>query len=151
MLFHTINRNKESFTADLKNADDIIIIKTDRKGDVLIHNFRPGVMDKLGLDYESVKEINPRLIYAEISGYGKEGPWKNKPGQDLLFQSMTGFAYTTGNGNNGPVPFGIAVGDILSGCAISTRNYSRIDQKTKNRNRCFDRNKPDGISARFPV
>ena len=119
LLFHTINRNKESFTADLKNADDIIIIKKlIKNADVLIHNFRPGVMDKLGLGYTTSKEINPRLIYAKISGYGKEGPWKNKPGQDLLLQAMTGLAYTTGNGDNGPVPFGIAVGDILCGAQL---------------------------------
>lgn len=119
LLFHTINRNKESFTADLKNADDIAIIKKlIKKADVLIHNFRPGVMDKLGLGYTTAKEINSRIIYAKISGYGKEGPWKNKPGQDLLLQAMTGLAYTTGNGDNGPVPFGIAVGDILSGAQL---------------------------------
>ena len=119
LLFHTINRNKDSFTADLKNADDIIIIKKlIKKADVLIHNFRPGVMDKLGLGYTTAKEMNPRLIYAKISGYGKEGPWKNKPGQDLLLQAMTGLAYTTGDGNNGPVPFGIAVGDILCGAQL---------------------------------
>ena len=119
LLFHTINRNKESFTADLKNADDIIIIKKlIGKADVLIHNFRPGVMDKLGLGYTTAKEINPRIIYAKISGYGKEGPWKNKPGQDLLLQAMTGLAYTTGDGSNGPVPFGIAVGDILCGAQL---------------------------------
>ena len=119
LLFHTINRNKESFTADLKNADDIAIIKKlIKKADVLIHNFRPGVMDKLGLGYTTAKEINPRIIYAKISGYGKEGPWKNKPGQDLLLQAMTGLAHTTGNGDNGPVPFGIAVGDILCGAQL---------------------------------
>jgi len=119
LLFHTINRNKESFTADLKNADDILLIKKlIRKADVLIHNFRPGVMDKLGLGYTTAKEINPKIIYAKISGYGKEGPWKNKPGQDLLLQSMTGLAYTTGNGDNGPVPFGIAIGDILCGAQL---------------------------------
>jgi len=119
LLFHTINRNKESFTADLKNGDDIIIIKKlIKKADVLIHNFRPGVMDKLGLGYTTAKEINSRIIYAKISGYGKEGPWKNKPGQDLLLQAMTGLAYTTGDGNNGPVPFGIAVGDILCGAQL---------------------------------
>ena len=119
LLFHTINRNKESFTADLKNADDIIIIKKlIKKVDVLIHNFRPGVMDKLGLGYTTAKEINPRIIYSKISGYGKEGPWKSKPGQDLLLQAMTGLAYTTGNGDNGPVPFGIAVGDILCGAQL---------------------------------
>ena len=119
LLFHTINRNKESFTADLKNADDITVIKKlIKKADVLIHNFRPGVMDKLGLGYTTAKEINPKIIYAKISGYGKEGPWKNKPGQDLLLQAMTGLAYTTGNGDNGPVPFGIAVGDILCGAQL---------------------------------
>jgi crotonobetainyl-CoA:carnitine CoA-transferase CaiB-like acyl-CoA transferase len=119
LLFHTINRNKESFTADLKNADDILLIKKlIRKADVLIHNFRPGVMDKLGLGYTTAKEINPKIIYAKISGYGKEGPWKGKPGQDLLLQSMTGLAYTTGNGDNGPVPFGIAIGDILCGAQL---------------------------------
>jgi crotonobetainyl-CoA:carnitine CoA-transferase CaiB-like acyl-CoA transferase len=119
LLFHTVNRNKESFTANLKDADDLEIVKKlIAKADVLIHNFRPGVMNKAGLDYECAKEINPRLIYAEISGYGKEGPWRNKPGQDLLLQSMTGLAYTTGNGSNGPVPFGIAIADILSGAQL---------------------------------
>ncbi|HLP38255.1 CaiB/BaiF CoA-transferase family protein [Lacibacter sp.] len=119
LLFHTINRNKESFTADLKNPDDISIIKKlIAKSDVLIHNFRPDVMGKNGLDYNTVQQINPRLIYAEISGYGKKGPWKNKPGQDLLLQSITGLAYTTGNGTNGPVPFGISIADILAGSQL---------------------------------
>ena len=119
LLFHTINRNKESFTANLKNADDLgLIKKLIVKADVLIHNFRPGVMNKSGLDYDSVKEINPRLIYAELSGYGKEGPWRSKPGQDLLLQSMTGLAFTTGNDSSGPVPFGIAIADILSGSQL---------------------------------
>lgn len=119
LLFHTINRNKESFVADLKDDNDLELVKKlITKADVLIHNFRPGVMKKSGLDYDLVKAINPRLIYAEISGYGKESPWKGKPGQDLLLQSMTGLAYTTGNGNNGPVPFGIAIADILSGAQL---------------------------------
>lgn len=119
LLFHTVNRNKESFTADLKNENDLAIVKKlIGKADVLIHNFRPGVMEKSGLDYTCAKELNPKLIYAEISGYGKEGPWKNKPGQDLLLQSMTGLAFTTGNGSNGPVPFGIAIADILSGAQL---------------------------------
>jgi len=119
LLFHTINRNKESFTADLKNANDLAVInKLIAKADVLLHNFRPGVMEKTGLGYDAVKQINPRLIYAVISGYGKEGPWKNKPGQDLLLQSITGLAYTTGNGTNGPVPFGVSIADILCGAQL---------------------------------
>lgn len=119
LLFHTINRNKESITADLKDkADREKLEKLVAKADVLMHNFRPGVMEKNGFDYESARRINPRIIYAEISGYGKEGPWKHKPGQDLLLQSITGLAYTTGNGTNGPVPFGIAIADILCGAQL---------------------------------
>jgi crotonobetainyl-CoA:carnitine CoA-transferase CaiB-like acyl-CoA transferase len=119
LLFHTINRNKESFTADLKKEADIAIIKKlIAKADVLVHNFRPGVMEKTGLGYEVVRQINPRIIYAVISGYGKEGPWKNKPGQDLLIQAITGLTYTTGNGSNGPVPFGVSIADILCGAQL---------------------------------
>ena len=119
LLFHTINRNKESFTANLKDKDDLEVVKKlIQKADVLIHNFRPGVMQKCGLDYPTVQQINPRIIYGEISGYGKEGPWKNKPGQDLLLQAITGLAYTTGNGSGDPVPFGIAVTDILCGAQL---------------------------------
>src|SRR6476620_6268253 len=119
LLFHTINRNKESYCADIKNQDDLNLLKKlVAKADVMIHNFRPGIMKKCGLDFDSVQKINSRMIYGEISGYGKEGPWKDKPGQDLLLQSMTGLAYTTGNGVNGPVPFGIAIADILSGAQL---------------------------------
>ena len=119
LLFHTINRGKESFVADLKNPDDIILVKRlFEEVDVVIHNFRPGVMEKIGLDYPSVKKIKPQIIYAEITGYGKKGPWKHKPGQDLLLQSLTGVAYTSGNKKDGPVPFGLAVADILCGAQL---------------------------------
>lgn len=119
LLFHTINRNKESFTANLKDPGDLEMVRElITKADILIHNFRPGVMQKSGLDYAAVKEINPKIIYAEISGYGKEGPWSARPGQDLLLQSMTGLVYTTGNGNNDPMPFGIAIADILAGAQL---------------------------------
>lgn len=119
LLFHTINRNKESFAADLKNPDDLAWVKKlIKEADVLTHNFRPGVMEKAGLDYASVKAINPKIIYAEITGYGKEGPWKSKPGQDLLLQSLSGLTYTSGNRDDDPVPFGIAIADILCGAHL---------------------------------
>ena len=119
LLFHTVNRNKESFAADLKSEGDLETIKKlIGKADVMIHNFRPGVMKKIGLDYTAARKINEKIIYGEISGYGIQGPWKDKPGQDLLLQSMTGLAYTTGNANNGPVPFGIAIADILCGAQL---------------------------------
>jgi Predicted acyl-CoA transferases/carnitine dehydratase len=119
LLFHTINRNKQSFSADLKDSKDLDLVKQlIQKADVLTHNFRPGVMDKIGLDYESVKTMNQKLIYAEITGYGKEGPWRGKPGQDLLVQSLSGITYITGNANSNPVPFGLAVADMICGAHL---------------------------------
>lgn len=119
LLFHTINRNKESFTADLRNAEDLALVKQlIQKADVLTHNFRPGVMQRAGLDYASVQQLNPRIVYGEISGYGTKGPWKDKPGQDLLVQSMSGLMYTTGNDDNDPVPFGLSIADSLCGAQL---------------------------------
>ncbi len=119
LLFHTINRNKESFTADLKNEADLATVqKLIAKADILTHNFRPGIMEKIGLGYGQVQQINPRIIYGEISGYGKTGPWKHKPGQDLLLQSVTGLAYTTGNAGHAPVPFGLSIADTLCGAQL---------------------------------
>lgn len=132
LLFHTINRNKESYAANLKNSEDLAAIKNIiAKADVLMHNFRPGVMKKFGLDYNCARSINPKLIYAAISGYGLEGPWKDKPGQDLLLQSMTGLAFTTGNGSNGPVPFGIAIADILCGAQLVQGILAALIRKQK--------------------
>lgn len=113
LVFHTINRNKESFAADLKNPEDIAIIKKlIQRADIITHNFRPGIMEKLGLDYERVQELNPRIIYGVVTGYGKEGPWSKKPGQDLLVQSMSGLTWLSGSAGDGPVPFGLAVIDM---------------------------------------
>lgn len=116
VLFHTLNRNKQSFVADLKRADDIELIKKlIAKVDVITHNFRPGTMQRLGLDYATVKQINPSLVYAEVSGYGEEGPWRSKPGQDLLAQAMSGLTWLSGNQQQVPTPFGSAVIDTLCG------------------------------------
>lgn len=116
LLFHTINRNKESYAADLKNPEDLILLKKlIAKADVMTHNFRPGVMDKIGLDYESVQLVNPKIVYATVTGYGNEGPWAAKPGQDLLVQSVSGLTYLSGNAQDGPVPFGLSVTDIMCG------------------------------------
>lgn len=118
-VFHAINRNKESFAADLKNqTDKARVLKLIEKADIVMHNFRPGVIDRLGLDYESVSKINPTIVYGEISGYGKEGPWKDKPGQDLLIQSLSGLTWLSGNKYDGPVPMGLAIVDILTGAHL---------------------------------
>ena len=118
-IFHAINRNKESYAADLKNPDDLEKIKIlIGKADILIHNFRPGVMERLGLDYETVKAINPSIIYSEINGYGECGPWKGLPGQDLLLQSVSGLAWLSNNNDTTPTPMGVAVVDILGGAHL---------------------------------
>jgi CoA:oxalate CoA-transferase len=79
LLFHTINRNKESYAADLKNSEDLEKVKQlIARADVITHNFRPGVMEKVGLDFESVRAINPKVIYGVVTGYGTEGPWASK-------------------------------------------------------------------------
>lgn len=114
--FQAINRNKESFTADLKNEQDLTIVKKlIAKADIITHNFRPGVMEKIGLAYKDAKLLNEQIIYAEISGFGKKGPWALKPGQDLLVQALSGLAFTTGNGGGAPVPFGLSIVDSICG------------------------------------
>lgn len=119
-IFHAINRNKQSYAADLKDADDLEKVKQLlAKADVMMHNFRPGVMERIGLDYETVKKINPSIIYAEISGYGNEGPWKDLPGQDLLLQAASGLTWLNNNNNESPTPMGVAVVDILAGTHIA--------------------------------
>lgn len=115
-IFHAINRNKESYQADIKNADDLKEIKNlIKKADVMIHNFRPGVMERNGLSYDAVKALNPQLVYACINGYGDEGGWKDKPGQDLLLQAVSGITFLSGNKEDNPTPMGVAVADILAG------------------------------------
>jgi CoA:oxalate CoA-transferase len=116
LLFHTINRNKESFAADLKNPEDLILIKKlIAKADIMTHNFRPGVMEKIGLDFDETLTINPKIIYGTITGYGNIGPWAKKPGQDLLLQSLSGLSWLSGRKSQGPVPFGLAVADLMCG------------------------------------
>ena len=118
-LFHAINRNKESFSANLKDTKDLELVKKlIAKADIITQNFRPGVIERIGLDYENVKKINPQIVYGSISGYGSDGPWKDLPGQDLLAQSRTGLVWLNGNGGEAPTPMGLAVADMLAGHSL---------------------------------
>lgn len=113
LVFHTINRNKESFAADLKNPEDLSAVKAlVSKADVVIHNFRPGIMERLGLDYGSVQQLKGDIVYAQVTGYGSTGLWAAKPGQDLLIQSLSGLTWLSGSRSDGPVPFGLAMVDM---------------------------------------
>lgn len=119
LLFHTINRGKESFTANLKKPRELEQVKRlIAQADILIENFRPGVMDKIGLGYEKARRLNPQLVYASVTGYGTEGPWVKKPGQDLLVQAMSGLTWLNGNKDQPPTPFALSVADSLAGAHL---------------------------------
>jgi crotonobetainyl-CoA:carnitine CoA-transferase CaiB-like acyl-CoA transferase len=111
-FFLAMNRNKRSVTLDLKADEgreaalDII-----EEADVLVENFRPGVMDRLGLGYDDVTEVNPEIVYVSGSGFGSDGPYVDRPGQDLLLQAMSGLTKTTGRQDDPPTPAGSAVVD----------------------------------------
>ena len=118
-LFHAINRNKESFAANLKDPTDLEVVKKlIERADIITQNFRPGVIERIGLDYENVKKINSKIVYGTISGYGSDGPWSSLPGQDLLAQSRTGLVWLNGNGGEAPTPMGLAVADMLAGHSL---------------------------------
>ncbi|MEO0795489.1 MAG: CaiB/BaiF CoA-transferase family protein [Verrucomicrobiota bacterium] len=130
LVFHTINRNKESFAANLKDPADVEKVKQlIATADVMTHNFRPGVMDKIGLDYDKVKAINSSIVYGTVTGYGKVGPWKDKPGQDLLAQSMSGLTWLSGKADGLPVPFGVATADMLCGTHLAQGIMAALVQR----------------------
>ncbi|PYX41270.1 MAG: CoA transferase [Acidobacteria bacterium] len=115
-LFHAINRNKESYAADLKNAADLEKLRQlIKRADVMVQNFRPGVMERLGFGYESVSRINSRLVYGIVSGYGNAKAWRDRPGQDLLAQARSGIMWLSGNEGDPPTPMALAIADMLAG------------------------------------
>ncbi|AVA23005.1 MULTISPECIES: CaiB/BaiF CoA-transferase family protein [unclassified Rhizobium] len=118
-LFHAINRGKESVAINMKDEGDLQDLRVlIAKADVIIQNFRPGVIDRLGLDYVTVAKINPRIVYGSITGYGPDNEWRHFPGQDLLAQARSGAMWLNGEADDGPVPFGLAVADMLAGNLI---------------------------------
>lgn len=115
-LFHAINRNKESYAADLKNAADLEKLRQlIQRADVMVQNFRPGVMERLGLGYDSVSQINSRLVYGIVSGYGNAEAWRDRPGQDLLAQARSGIMWLSGDEGDPPTPMALAIADMLAG------------------------------------
>ncbi|MEU5094980.1 CoA transferase [Streptomyces sp. NPDC020996] len=119
LSFHAMNRNKRSVVADLKDPADLELVKElVSRADVLLQNFRPGVMARLGLDYETLRAINPGLVYVSATGYGDDGPWVGRPGQDLLAQSVSALPWVMGTGER-PMPVGLAVADHLMSCHIA--------------------------------
>ena len=121
LSFHITNRNKESYAADLKKeADREGIRALIARADVIVQNFRPGIMERLGFGYDAVSVINPGIVYASVSGYGTEGPWKDRPGQDLLAQSLSGLPWLNGSSDDPPVPVGIALADVIASIHLAS-------------------------------
>jgi crotonobetainyl-CoA:carnitine CoA-transferase CaiB-like acyl-CoA transferase len=113
--FINFNRNKKSIVLNLKESSDVnTFLKIIKSMDVLVENFRPGTMEKMGLGYERIKKINNRLIYASISGFGHYGPYKDKPGYDIVGQAMGGIMSITGWPDGPPTRTGTAIADILA-------------------------------------
>ncbi|MVA74705.1 CoA transferase [Auraticoccus sp. F435] len=116
--FHAMNRNKESVAADLKDPAQLEWVRgLVRRADVVIQNFRPGVMERLGLDYATIARDNPGVIYGSITGYGDAGPWKDRPGQDLLAQSISGIPWL--QGGDRPIAVGLSIADHLASCHLA--------------------------------
>ena len=111
-----LNRNKQSVALDLKDPNSIELVKQKISGyDIVIEQFRPGVMQRLGLDYQTLAEINPRLIYCSITGYGQYGNYKDKAGHDINYVALSGIAGHSGRKVSGPPPLGVQIADVAGG------------------------------------
>src|SRR3954471_8308596 len=114
--FLSINRNKESITLDFKQpAGRALLDELIARADVVVENFRPGTLTKLGLDYETLAKKHPRLVYCSISGFGHTGPRSKEPGYDAIMQAEGGLMSITGTADGPPVRLGVAIVDIVSG------------------------------------
>jgi CoA:oxalate CoA-transferase len=130
LYFLSLNRGKKSLVIDLttgKGRD--LLVQLAEKADILVENFSPGTMDRLGLGYEFLKTRNPRLIYAAGSGFGRTGPYADKPAFDITVQAMGGILSTTGEENGGPVRPGASYGDIAAGLFLCTAMLAALHQR----------------------
>ena len=131
LYFANINRNKKGVTLNLKAPEGKAIFKElVKKADIVVENYRPGVMDKLGLGYDVLKEINPRLIYAAVSGFGCYGPYHLRPGYDILAQAMGGMMAITGPRGGEPTRAGSALGDMLGGLHVTIGILAAVNART---------------------
>jgi crotonobetainyl-CoA:carnitine CoA-transferase CaiB-like acyl-CoA transferase len=118
--FQNLHRNKRSMTLDLKHPRGVEVLKKlVAKSDILVENFRPDVKHRLGVDYETLSQVNPRLIYASISGFGQSGPYRDRPGYDQIAQGLGGLMSVTGLPGQGPVRVGIPVADLTAGMFLA--------------------------------
>ncbi|MDM5284325.1 CaiB/BaiF CoA transferase family protein [Peribacillus frigoritolerans] len=133
LYYMAVNRNKRAITVNLKTKEGIQIIKKlIQESDVIVENFKTGTMERFGLGYEDLKELNPKIIHCSITGFGHTGPYKQLPGYDFLAQAMSGFMSVNGTSNGEPVKAGIAMADLYAGlyaiisilAALEARNHT---------------------------
>lgn len=116
VYYLSVHRNKRSLALDFRKPEGIALIaELAAKSDILVENFKPGTMEDMGLGYDMLKQTNPRLIYANITGFGRDGPYGDWPGVDQIAQGMSGFMSITGTPESGPVRVGLPVGDVCAG------------------------------------
>lgn len=131
LYYANLNRNKKGITLNLKSAEGKEIFKQlVAKADIVVENYRPGVMDKLGLGYDVLREINPRIIYAAVSGFGCYGPYHQRPGYDILAQAMGGMMSITGPRGGEPTRAGSALGDMLGGLHVTIGILAAVNART---------------------
>ena len=132
--FQNLHRNKRSMTLNLKKPEGIAALKRMvKKADVLVENFRPDVKKRLGIDYKTLSKVNPKLIYASISGFGQDGPYANRPGFDQSAQGMGGLMSVTGLPGQGPVRVGIPIADLSAGLLTSLGILVALLEREKSR------------------
>ncbi|MDU2064776.1 MAG: CoA transferase [Sporomusaceae bacterium] len=128
--YMNLNRNKKGITLNLKSPKGKEIFKElVKKADIVVENYRPGTMKKLGLDYDVLKEINPRIIYAAVSGFGQYGPYTKRPGYDIISQAMSGLMSTTGWPGGNPTRSGTAMGDVLGGLSVTIGILAAVNSR----------------------
>jgi formyl-CoA transferase len=133
LYYVNLNRGKKSITLDLKNPEGKrVLMELVKRCDVLIENFSPGTMDRLGFGYGVLREVNPRLVYASISGFGQTGPYSSRPGYDIVGQAMGGLLSVTGWPDSPPTRSGTAIGDVLSSlfCCIGILGALNVRERT---------------------
>ena len=118
--FQNLHRNKRSLTLNLKDPKGVEIFKKlAANADVIIENYRPDVKNRLGIDYETIKAINPKIVYGSISGFGQDGPYRDRPGVDPIIQGMGGHMWVTGEPGRGPMRSGAAISDVTAGLLLA--------------------------------
>ena len=117
--YMNLNRNKKGITLNLKAPEGkAAFLKMVEKADIVLENYRPGVMERLGLGYEELKKVNPRIVYGCVSGFGHYGPYSSRGGYDIIGQAMSGLMSTTGWPDTGPTRTGTAMADVLGGLSV---------------------------------